>query len=294
MDNNSLRSPKELFDIAANGLKDIDSKPLTRANLRHLFASIGLVGLMGWQLGFNVWVVLLFIFLQSLYFFGKKVTTYVFRIEIIAIIVILLSGLAYNVFIWKPGMSDSVLSYAKDKILKSEVDLENPAVDLQARVKGLIKEKASKKLQQHYNDPDSLLKSADEVRYLEDRLYNSLHQKQISTSTASQASSGQTGTKPQAQLSVVNIQQFKVKQVLDTVYYKFILREGQRTSDIILEDQNGRSNWRIFAKNVIATNANGVRQVWYKNIDRWWPVFNLEAVSGYGPVEVDLKIYRAV
>jgi hypothetical protein len=293
MNNNDLKTPRELFQKATKGLKNIDKKPLTRANVRYMFASIALTGLVMWLFGINVWTILLGLFFQSIYFFGQKVTTVMFRFSLAGVVVILVSGLLYNVFIEKTGLSDDMVSYQKDKILKTGVDLENPAADLEARIKGLIRDSASKALAQNFNDVDGLFKSTESIKIMEDRLYNSLHNKKSPASAP--AVNKNSGQQNNQQPRVIDIAQFK-KQVGDTAYYTFTLKDNESTSEINLVDQNGQFYaYNLIRSNEVAVNANGQRQVWVRGRSHnfWEPRFNFEAITGKTPVTISLKIFPA-
>jgi hypothetical protein len=287
--NDDLISSGRLFKKSKRALDKVNGNSLLRANIRHIFAATALIGLIGWQIGFNVWVVLIFVFLMSLLFFGEITTTRAFRLELAGVIIILVAGLSYNIFIERPGMSHSLFSYVKDKVLKNDVDLENPAIDLQGKAYDLVRKKAEELRKRDSGNFPKLIEDAEYIQRMKDSVYNSLHTKAMPVVASSQ----NIGQEPQPAKQIIDINQFG-KQRGDTTYYKFTLQPGQKTSSISLEDNRGRYGWQmVYDDNDIVVEAGGQRQLWrlgQNNTPSWQPSIALAGTNN-GPVKVKLKVY---
>ncbi len=257
MKNNDVMSPGDLIKTGNKLLDYINNKPILRANIRHWCAATALMGLIGWQTGFHVWVVLIYIFLVSVPFFGKNVTSGLFRFELAGVIIILLAGFGYKECIQKPGMSDSFFSYLKDQVLKTSVSWKNPAVDIEGRMAKLVDDRAKEYLSRDTNDFAALAKDWDTLQVYRNELWNKVY--------------NQTGKPPAIPQQLAS--KFKVRQGVPVnsqavdydTKYQLAIKEGYKLvwSGVLDSGQTYTHNFApsdivrtIFDKSIIFKNDN--------------------------------------
>ena len=240
---------------------------------------------MMWIFGLNIWTLLGALFLQSVYFFGLKTATRMYKLTLTGVIMILVGGFIYNVFIEKTGLSDDFFSFTKDGVMKRGVDLENPAIDLQARYKGLTREEAKKLLEENYNSPEGLLRAIDSLQKRENLLYNSLHEKKFAEVKSQSSINGQSANNQ------------SIRQSGDTTFYEFVLKENQVSPQVNLIDQNGRAYAYslVYSKNVRVIGPDGTKQTWNKgqHYTFWEPRFSFEGIPGSSPVTISIRVFPA-
>ena len=286
MNNNDLQTPAGLFARLGNLLDNINTSELKKANVRYFFSSIGFTVLMMWLFGLNIWTLLGALFLQSVYFFGLKTATRMYKLTLAGIVMILVGGFIYNVFIEKTGLSDDFFSFTKDGVMKRGVDLENPAIDLQARYKGLTREEAKKLLEENYNSPEGLLKAIDSLKKRENLLYNSLHGKKFE----------ETKPQPSASSPTITTNNQSMRQSGDTTYYNFTLEANEVSPQINLIDQNGKNyDYNLVrSDNVIVIGSNGKQQVWDMSHHNFWDSkFHFQGIPGHTPINIFIKVFPA-
>lgn len=271
---------------------------LTKVNVRYAFASVALFGLVFAFYGINVWTILMFFFSQSLYFFGRKTVTRAFQFSFGGIAVILSSGFLYNAFVEKTGLEDDLLSFKKNQVLKVGMDLENPAVDLQAKARDLIRQQALAAIKKYPDNFDTIMKYTAIIKRMDDSVYNSVHDKRVQQAPIQVGQQTLTDQSVKLKKDTLNIVQYKTRQIGDTAYYKFTLQENQITSNIVLTDANSNLYaWHIdFGNDVRVNSSNGQSETWLVgkiNKPIYGSYINLSGVYGKGPVTVNLKVYPA-
>lgn len=266
--------------------EDLPKKQLMRTMLEYAFTSVALAGVVSWLVGLNIWVVLLFwLFLQSIYFFGEDTAKKMFHLELIVLVAILLVGFSYQVLIVRTGLQGPFESLLHSKQLKAAVDLENPAIELQARYKFLTKEEAKKLLADNYNSPEGLLRAIDSLQKRDNLLYNSLHGKKF----------GETEAQPSSSSPTFTINSKSMRQNGDTTYYEFVLGDNEVSPKIKLTDEKGKNyaysldNRR---QNVNFIGSNGQPQFWdMKPHHNWDSVISFQGIPGNTPVKISLRVF---
>jgi|GEM_PF-2774122 len=262
--------------------------------LVYLFGVAILTGLLVWQLGANAWVVLISILLILAVFGGIRFVKPLTGAVYAAIIAILLLGFAHSIAIDKSGLSDEFLSFWKDKNLKMGIDLENPAVDLQARAKGLINDSAAAELKKNFNDFDSLLNSAQNIKNAESKLYNSLHDK---FSTSSQVAQSDQEDRMINQVmsgvdTVLNLKDFVARKNGDTTFFYLMLSVGQSLSVKLADSAGQMYAYRIdFGNDLLAVSPNQkyIFSLSQKRHNFWQQEFLLTPCKG--PAAINLKLW---
>ena len=166
-------------------------RELLKNNLKYAVISVTISLIAAWLLGANVWVVLIALSLQTVYFFSQKTVSGMTKFLVVNLVIVLVCGLAYNVLIKQTGLVDEWKSRIKSMITRVAVDLDNPGVDIEAGMQRLIRKEADTLYQQNKDDFKGLLKSAERVKRMRDSMYNSMHDKKFHSCSAQQNSAQQ-------------------------------------------------------------------------------------------------------
>ncbi|KKR14762.1 MAG: hypothetical protein UT42_C0019G0003 [Candidatus Falkowbacteria bacterium GW2011_GWA2_39_24] len=176
-DNNLKGFPEVMKRLGEVFSKDLPGKPLLRANLKYAATSVTISIIAAWLLGWNVWVILAALFLQSIYFFGQKTTHNMFVFLFVDLSILLVCGLAYNVLIQQTGLEEEWSSSYRHTVTKIGIDLDRPTDSLEARMQKLIRERADKLYQENQGDFEGLLKASQEIKKMKKKMYNSVNDK---------------------------------------------------------------------------------------------------------------------